>query len=132
VAAQVRTRLGETPLILGGRSMGGRIASQIAADSPPSALAGLVFLAYPLHPPGRPDKLRDAHLPRIQVPMLFLSGTRDTFARQDLLESSLARLPRAQIFWIEGADHSFKVPGRPPADINDLVVEQVARFLTSL
>lgn len=132
VAAQARTLFGNASLVLGGRSMGGRIASQIAADSPPSGLAGLVFLAYPLHPPGRPERLRDAHLPRIHVPMLFLSGTKDTFARKDLLEATLARLPLARIHWLEGADHSFRIPRRPAGEVNQAVVEQVATFLDSL
>ncbi len=140
VAAQARTlfgnmfgnMFGDAPLVIGGRSMGGRIASQIAADSPPPGLAGLVFLAYPLHPPGRPEKLRDAHLPRIQVPMLFLSGTKDTFARRDLLESTLGILPLARIHWLEGADHSFKIPRRSASEVNQIVVEQVVNFLNSL
>ena len=132
VAAQAYALFGKVPLVLGGRSMGGRIASQIAADSPPPGLAGLVFLAYPLHPPGRPEKLRDAHLPRIQVPMLFLSGTKDTFARRDLLEATLARLPLARIHWLEGADHSFKIPRLPAQEVNEIVVEQVVAFLNSL
>ena len=132
VAGQAHTLFGNAPLVLGGRSMGGRIASQIAADSPPPGLAGLVFLAYPLHPPGRPERLRDAHLGRIQVPMLFLSGTRDTFARRDLLQAALARLPLARIHWLEDADHSFKIPRRSSAEVNQLVVEQVTAFLDSL
>ena len=132
VAVQARSLFGETPLVIGGRSVGGRIASQIAADSPPAGLAGLVFLAYPLHPPGRPEKLRDAHLPRIQVPMLFLSGTKDTFARRDLLESTLARLPLARIHWLEGADHSFKIPRRSAAEVNQLVVDEIVTFVNSL
>ncbi len=132
VAAQALTLFGEAPLALGGRSMGGRIASQIATDSPPQGLAGLVFLAYPLHPPGRPERLRDAHLGRITVPMLFVSGTKDTFARRDLLEATLARLPLARVHWLEDADHSLKIPRRPAAEVNQAVVEQVASFLSSL
>lgn len=132
VAAHARTLFNDAPVVLGGRSMGGRIASQIAADSPPPGLAALVFLAYPLHPPGRPDRLRDAHLTRIQVPMLFLSGTKDTFARRDLLEATLARLPLAQIHWLEGADHSFKISRTPAGEVNQIVVEQVVAFLNSL
>jgi len=132
IAVHARALFGNTPLVLGGRSMGGRIASQIAADSPPPGLAGLVFLAYPLHPPGRPEKLRDAHLPRIAVPMLFLSGTRDTFAGRDLLEATISRLPLAQIHWLESADHSFKTPRRKPAEINEEVIERVVTFLQTL
>ena len=78
------------PVLAGGKSMGGRIASMAVAEGMPAA--GLVFLGYPLHPPGRPDKIRDAHLDAVPVPMLFLQGTRDTFARPDLLAAVLARL----------------------------------------
>ena len=74
------------PVFAGGKSMGGRIASMAAAEG--MAAAGLVFLGYPLHPPGRPEKIRDAHLDAVAVPMLFLQGTRDTFARPDLLAAA--------------------------------------------
>jgi predicted alpha/beta-hydrolase family hydrolase len=95
-------------VVIGGKSMGGRVASYIAADTP--AVNGLVFLGYPLHPPGKPDQLRDAHLYEIHLPMLFLSGTRDTFARRDLLEDVVQRLgPRATLIWTEGGDHSLRV-----------------------
>jgi predicted alpha/beta-hydrolase family hydrolase len=129
VAAKARESFAPARMFLGGRSMGGRIASQIAAQSPPAGLAGLVFLAYPLHPPGKPERLRDAHLGAIQVPMLFVSGTRDTFARRDLLESVLGRLPLARIHWIEGADHSFRVPRRSPAEVNEEVLDVLEDFL---
>ena len=75
---------------MGGRSMGGRIASQVVAGG--ARADGLAFLAYPLHPPGRPEKLRDAHLPDIAAPMLFVQGTRDAFAREDLLHALIDRL----------------------------------------
>ena len=111
VGAHARERLEARHLIHGGKSMGGRIASQVVAKG--AAADGLVFLGYPLHPPGRPDTLRDRHLPGIPVPMLFLQGTRDTFARWDLLTSVLARLgEKAQLHPFEGADHSFKLPKR--------------------
>ncbi len=97
-------------LFIGGKSMGGRIASQIAANG--VEIDGLFFLGYPLHPPGRLDKLRDEHLFRIKKPMLFLSGTRDTFARRDLLEKVVSQIgSNAQIHWIQNGDHSFKTPG---------------------
>ncbi len=84
------------PVFAGGKSMGGRIASMAAAEGMPAA--GLVFLGYPLHPPGRPDRIRDAHLDAVAAPMLFLQGSRDTFARPDLLAAVIARLgPRARV-----------------------------------
>jgi predicted alpha/beta-hydrolase family hydrolase len=105
-------RAGGRPVFAGGKSMGGRIASMAAAEGMPAA--GLVFLGYPLHPPGRPERLRDAHLDAVSVPMLFLQGTRDTFAQPDLLVAVVARLgPRAQLVSVEGGDHSFRVPGGP-------------------
>jgi uncharacterized protein len=108
VAAYARRDLVAAKLTLGGRSMGGRIASQVVAKG--LAADGLVFLAYPLHPPGKPDQLRDGHLPAIAAPMLFVQGTRDDFARPDLLEAVLARLgERAVLHRIPDGDHSFKV-----------------------
>jgi predicted alpha/beta-hydrolase family hydrolase len=98
------------PVLAGGRSMGGRIASMAAAEGMPAA--GLVFLAYPLHPPGRPERIRDAHLYDLQMPMLFLQGTRDAFAQPALLAAVLERLgSRAQLASVEGADHSFARAG---------------------
>ncbi len=67
---------------------------------------GLFFLGYPLHPPGRQDRLRDEHLYKINRPMLFVSGTRDTFADHDLLEKVTSRLPTAEVHWVEGGNHS--------------------------
>ena len=88
--------------------MGGRVASYIAADTP--GVGGLVFLGYPLHPPGKPDQTRDAHLYGVQLPMLFLRGTRDAFAERALLEGVVGKLgDRATLVWTEGGDHSLKV-----------------------
>jgi len=96
-------------MVIGGKSMGGRIASQIASNG--VDVNGLFFLGYPLHPIGKTDQLRDEHLYRIKKPMLFLSGTRDSFARQDLLEKVVSRIgSNAQIHWIQNGDHSFKTP----------------------
>ena len=90
--------------------MGGRIASQVAASGTVE-VDGLFFLGYPLHPLGKTDQLRDEHLYRIRKPMLFVSGTRDGFARKDLLDKVLARLgPVANVHWIINGDHSFKTP----------------------
>jgi uncharacterized protein len=94
---------------IGGKSMGGRIASQIAANG--VDVNGLFFLGYPLHPIGKTDQLRDEHLYRIKKPMLFVSGTRDSFARRDLLETVVTKIgPNATIHWIQDGDHSFKTP----------------------
>jgi uncharacterized protein len=94
-------------IFIGGKSMGGRIASQIAANG--VDVNGLFFLGYPLHPIGKTDQLRDEHLYRIKKRMLFLSGTRDSFARRDLLEKVVSRIgSNAQIHWIQDGDHSFK------------------------
>lgn len=107
VVEDVRSRYNPRRLIIGGKSMGGRVASYIAADTP--GIDGLVFLGYPLHPPGKPDQLRDAHLYELKIPMLFISGTKDTFAGRDLLESVVGRIGKnATLVWVEGGDHSLK------------------------
>jgi predicted alpha/beta-hydrolase family hydrolase len=128
VAAAVAERAQN--LYLGGRSMGGRIASQIVAAGVPAA--GLVFLAYPLHPPGKPERLRDAHLGDITCPMLFIQGTRDSFARTDLLDATIARLPNATLHRVENGDHSHKVPGRTPADVTAEMVEATMDWVGSI
>ena len=100
------------PLVAGGKSLGGRIASMAVAEGMPAE--ALVFLGYPLHPPGRPDKLRREHLEQVAVPMLFLQGSRDPFAQPDLLAETVGRLrPRARLVEADGGDHSFRVPGGP-------------------
>jgi len=97
-------------IFIGGKSMGGRVASMIAADG--ADVDGLFFLGYPLHSPGNFEQLRDEHLYKIAKPMLFVSGTRDTFARRDLLEKVLEKLgQKAQVYWVEGGDHSLKGHG---------------------
>jgi hypothetical protein len=104
------------PVWVSGKSMGGRIGSMAVAEGMPAA--GLVFLGYPLHPPGKPERIRDAHLDDVRVPMLFIQGTRDSFARWDLLERVVKRLAdRAVLHAIEGGDHSFRVRGRPRDDL---------------
>jgi uncharacterized protein len=119
VGDHARGSLGASRVVLGGKSMGGRIASQAVAKG--AAADGLLFLGYPLHPPGKPETLRDRHLPEVGVPMLFLQGTRDAFARWDLLEGVIARLGgKATLHRLEDADHSFRVPrrtGRTPAEV---------------
>jgi uncharacterized protein len=99
------------PVLAGGKSLGGRIASMCVADGMPAA--GLVFLGYPLHPPGKPERIRDEHLYRVGVPMLFLHGTRDPFAQPDLLAKVVGKLGAlATLEEVEGGDHSFNVRGR--------------------
>jgi uncharacterized protein len=123
----------ELPLLAGGRSMGGRIASMAAAEG--MSVAGLVFLAYPLHPPGRPQRIRDAHLYQLTVPMLFVQGTRDAFAQPELLSAVLQRLGgRAQLFPVDGGDHAFRRAGGPRdgAEIGAGLAAPVAAFIERL
>ncbi len=117
-------------LFLGGRSMGGRIASHIVADGVPAA--GLIFLSYPLHPPGQPERLRDAHLAKITVPMLFVQGSRDAFARPDLLSATIKNLPTATLHIVEGADHGLTVRGRSAEDVNIELVETTMSWVKKL
>ena len=103
-------------LFIGGKSMGGRIATQIAAADPELAIDGLVLLGYPLHPPGRPDQPRDKHLPAIRRPMLIVQGSRDAFGLPAELQPILDRLtPRPILEVVADGDHSFKLPRRNPA-----------------
>lgn len=108
VAEDARARAGDRPLVLGGKSMGGRIASQAVAAGAPAD--GLVFHGYPLHPPGRPDRIRKAHLPDVGVPMLFVEGTRDPFCPLDTLAEVVEETGiDATVTVIADGDHSFKV-----------------------
>ena len=101
------------PLVAGGKSFGGRMTSTAQSEKPLEGVRGLAFLGFPLHPPGRPSVSRADHLAQVQVPMLFLQGTRDQFAQLDLLTGVCDKLgPRATLHLIEDADHSFKVPQR--------------------
>lgn len=119
VVARTREELEPKKLIMGGRSMGGRAASMLAADG--FECDGLFLLAYPLHPPGNPDQLRDAHLPAIKVPVICFSGTRDPFCTPSLMEEVLKRVKtKWDMRWVDGADHSFHVPkssGRTDAEV---------------
>jgi hypothetical protein len=100
-------------LFIGGKSMGGRVATHVAADDASLTLAGIVLLGYPLHPPGRPDQVRDAHLPAVGREMLFVQGARDTFGTPSELKPILASLsPLPTLHHIEDGDHSFKIAGR--------------------
>lgn len=130
-ASVAREKAGASRVVMGGRSMGGRIASQVVAAG--ASADGLAFLAYPLHPPGKPETLRDAHLPSIAVPMLFVQGTRDAFAREDLLRELMDRLgDRAEHHPVEAADHSFRVlkrSGRTPGDVDAEVGDTLLSWL---
>jgi len=134
VASHARSELGPQTLILGGRSMGGRAASMLAADGFPCD--GLLLLAYPLHPAGKPEELRDAHLAKIAVPVLCLNGTRDTLCRRDLMEAVVDRLRgRWTMHWLEGADHGFHVlksSGRTDAEVLSEIAETCGAWASGL
>jgi predicted alpha/beta-hydrolase family hydrolase len=134
VVDRMRRETGARRLIIGGRSMGGRAASMLAAEG--YACDGLLLLAYPLHPEGKPEKLRDAHLPQITAPTLCLSGTRDGLCRRDLMEAVLERVrPTFRVHWLEGADHSWHVlksSGRTDAQVLEEAGEVAARWLSDI
>lgn len=113
-----RTLAGDAPLVATGKSLGGRMASTVAAeDGDAFAARALVFFGYPLHAPGKADQPRDGHLASITVPMLFIEGTRDPFARYDLVEAVVEGLgPRARLHAVEGGDHSHRVRGTKRSD----------------
>jgi len=124
------------PLFAGGKSFGGRMTSTAAAEAPLPGVQGLVFLGFPLHPPGRPGTSRAEHLDRVTVPMLFLQGTRDQFAQLPLLEPVIERLrPRATLHLIDGGDHSFKVPkstGRTAEDVMNDLADTIAGWTSGV
>ena len=110
VIAEAKKKLPALPLFIGGKSMGGRISSHIAAQGV-EGVGGLVFFGYPLHPPGQPDKRRDAHLPEIKEPMLFIQGSADTFGNEAELSALVPTLRKATLHIVPTGDHSFKVRG---------------------
>lgn len=130
--ASVRTDLAEFnrrrgPIVMGGRSMGGRMTTMVAADvdggGPVARLAGLVLICYPLHPPKHPEKLRVEHLPDISVPCLFISGTRDPFGTPEELESWTSTMSApVEHLWIDGARHDLK-------GHDDLIADAIAEFV---
>jgi len=134
VVSHVLKEIQPRRLIIGGRSMGGRAASMMAAEG--FACDGLLLLAYPLHPPGQPEKLRDAHLPAIKAPVFWLNGTRDAFCRKDLMEAALKTVTtRWEMHWLEGADHSFHVvksSGRTDAQVLDEIGDATKTWLAGL
>jgi predicted alpha/beta-hydrolase family hydrolase len=124
-AIQLATRVSAS--VLGGRSMGGRICSLAVADGLPAA--GLVLISYPLHPPGRPERLRTEHFPRLHVPCCFISGTRDSFGTPDELEAAALAIPGPVTHrWIEGKDHALRGTERIVAD---LVLEWLGALASS-
>src|SRR5216110_9278 len=117
------------PLVAGGKSFGGRMTSTAQAEEPLPGVWGLVFLGFPLHPPGRPADARAEHLARVQIPMLFLQGTRDDFADLKLLQPVVKRLgDRATLHLVDGGDHSFHVlkrSGRTDAAVMDEIADAI-------
>jgi predicted alpha/beta-hydrolase family hydrolase len=120
------------PLFAGGKSFGGRMTSQAQAREPLPGVRGLVFLGFPLHPPGRPATSRADHLDDVLIPMLFLQGSRDEFAGLDLLKPVVKRLgARATLHVVEGGDHSFKVlkrTGRTDTDIMNALADTITAW----
>ena len=131
-AAGKNKKLKGNRLVIGGKSMGGRIASQVAAADK-SNIAGLVFLGYPLHPPGKPEQLRDAHLKDVHAPMLFVQGSRDAFGTPDELRAVIKRLQLpATLQAIESGDHSLKVPKSssvPQERVYESTMDEIASWL---
>ena len=125
----------ENRLAIGGKSLGGRIASQVAAGGVEN-LSGLVFLGYPLHPPGKPDLLRSGHLASTRAPMMFVQGSRDPFGTPDELRPIIKKFdPPATIYTIDGGDHSFKVPkrsGMSREEIHSAAQDEIARWLRDI
>lgn len=131
-AAISHRKLKGNKLAVGGKSMGGRIGSQVAAQPDAENIAALVFLGYPLHPPGNLEKMRDAHLKDIKAPMLFLQGSRDAFGTTDEIRAVIKKhkLP-ATLYAIEGGDHSFKVPKSvgPQEQVYELAMDEIEKWL---
>jgi predicted alpha/beta-hydrolase family hydrolase len=126
----------EGPLFIGGKSMGGRIATQVAAtEQPDLGVAGLVLLGYPLHPPGKPSQLRIVHLPRVRAPMLFVQGSRDVFGTPGELSPIVEKLfPGTRLLVVEGGDHSLALPRSARESIEETlgrVADEVVRFISS-
>ena len=134
-ATRVQVPTARTKLVVGGKSMGGRIASQVVAADPDAlGVAGLVFLGYPLHPPGRPERIRDAHLPSIRVPMLFVQGSRDPFATPDELHAVLTRCRDARLHLVDGGDHSLKRKGKEASSTDEMyeaVQAEIANWIAT-
>lgn len=123
-------------MVAGGKSFGGRMTSQAQAAAPLPGVRGLVFLGFPLHPPGQPSDERAKHLFDVEIPMLFLQGTRDEFAQRELLEPMVQRLgARATLRLLEHADHSFHVParnGRKDSEVRAELLDALAEWIASV
>ena len=130
VVARVRAERQGARLVIGGRSMGGRAASMLAAQG--FACDGLLLLAYPLHPAGQTEKLRAAHLAAIRVPTLCINGTRDALCQRDLMHSALGTVgPDFRMHWVDGADHSFHVLKASGRD-DEAVLDEIAAVAVPL
>ncbi len=134
VLHEARERFTGLPLIAGGKSLGGRISSLMASEG--ELMDGLCFLGYPLHPAGKPEKQRTEHFPKLDLPMLFLQGTRDALADLELLRPALELLPRKpKLHIVEGGDHSFSVlkrSGRTPDEVLAEIAQAIADWLPSV
>jgi predicted alpha/beta-hydrolase family hydrolase len=125
--AAARERAGSLPLFAGGKSFGGRMTSQAQAAAPLAGVRGLVFLAFPLHPAGKPSVERAAHLAKVAAPMLFVQGSRDALAELDLLQEVIAGLgARAALELLPDADHAFHVPAKTGRKDADVLAEALA------
>jgi hypothetical protein len=138
-AAELADRASVAPdrLVLGGRSMGGRMCSQVVgAEADPVPALGLLLLGYPLHPAGKPERRRDAHFPALSVPTLFVSGTRDALAPKSELSKAARTIPGPVTFhWLETADHGYRPlrsSGRSTDDVNAEVATVVTAWVLSL
>ena len=134
--AKAREIAPELPLIAGGKSLGGRMTSNAASHHPLPGVLGLVFLGFPLHPPKQPGERRAEHLRDVELPMLFLQGTRDALAELDLITAVCGRLgPKAKLHVVEGADHSFAVlkrSGRNGAEVMEELTTTITEWVQSL
>jgi len=135
-AEKAREPAPDLPLFAGGRSFGGRMTSQTQAEAPLAGVRGLAFLGFPLHPAGKPGIERAEHLSRVQVPMLFVSGSRDALAELDLLNSVVRSLgEQATLHLVMDADHSFKVAaksGRTPSEAEADALDAMADWMLAL
>lgn len=128
-SSHLHRETGSVP-VLAGRSMGGRMATMLAARGEPCL--AVVAYGYPLHPVGKPERLRIEHLGEVSVPLLLISGTRDALARSDLVERHLVPLPTATVTLVEDADHSFRRKGTSPADMLDHLADTTEQWLRGL
>lgn len=132
----VGERLASHRVFAGGKSMGGRIASQVAAAGLSDSLAGLIFFGYPLHPPGRPNERRDRHLAQVKCPMLFVQGERDPFGNAGEMRELVAVLPRAELYAVANANHSLEPPKRAALESREelfaAIQDRVAAWVRSV